>query len=374
MYSGLMVEEASTESILARSAHPYAKRLILATPSVTHRRELVGIKGSPLNPKDRGVGCPFASRCEYIEQACLDTLPELVAIDVDHRARCHRARFVQGNAVEASAKARNLTWETKEKAETPLLVLAGVHASYGGNEVVHEIDLSIGDGECLALVGESGSGKTTLARCVSGIHPDGIDGFISFAGNRLSWPARERSDTARREIQYIFQNPYASLNPRHTVGRILNQPLDSFGLGGEGNQRREKIRELLNSVALPVEYEHRYPSQLSGGERQRVAIARALAAEPRLIVCDEITSALDVSIQASILELLGKLRREQNLTMLFITHNLGLVRAIADEIVILQHGKVMERGSAEAILDKPSDPYTLELLANTPVLAETAIA
>jgi peptide/nickel transport system ATP-binding protein len=209
---------------------------------------------------------------------------------------------------------------------------------------------------------------------VSGIHPDGIDGFISFAGNRLAWPARERSDTARREIQYIFQNPYASLNPRHTVGRILNQPLDSFGLGGEGNQRREKIRELLNSVALPVEYEHRYPSQLSGGERQRVAIARALAAEPRLIVCDEITSALDVSIQASILELLGKLRREQNLTMLFITHNLGLVRAIADEIVILQHGKVMERGSAEAILDKPSDPYTLELLANTPVLAETAIA
>jgi len=374
MYSGLIVEEAPTEVILGRSAHPYAKRLILATPSVTHRRELVGIAGTPLNPKDRTSGCPFAARCEYVEPACLEKLPELVAVDVDHHSRCHRARFVQGGREEATSRTRRLTWVTRETAAAPLLQLAGVYARYGEHTVVHEVDVSVRDGDCMALVGESGSGKTTLARCVSGIHPDAVEGYLNFDGEILPWPARDRPRAARREIQYIFQNPYASLNPRHTVGRILNQPLQTFGLGGDAAHRAERVRELLASTALPPDYEDRYPSQLSGGERQRVAIARALAAGPRLVVCDEITSSLDVSIQASILELLGTLRREQNLTMLFITHNLGLVRAIADEIVILQHGRVMEQGAAEAILDRPSDPYTLELLANTPVLAENAIA
>jgi peptide/nickel transport system ATP-binding protein len=254
------------------------------------------------------------------------------------------------------------------------LVLAGVYASYGSNEVVHQVDFTVGEGECLALVGESGSGKTTLARCVSGIHPDKVEGYLGFGGANVSWRTRERSAELRREIQYVFQNPYASLNSRHTIARILEQPLITFGYGLKATSRHSRVRELLEAVALPTDYESRYPSQLSGGERQRVAIARALAANPRLIVCDEVTSALDVSIQASIVELLGQLRVERDLTLLFITHNLGLVRSIADNIVILQHGRIMEQGSCQAIFDQPSNPYTAELLANTPVLPERITA
>jgi peptide/nickel transport system ATP-binding protein len=373
MYSGLMVEDAPTETILSQSAHPYAKRLVLATPTIARRRELVGIPGAPLNPKDRGESCPFAPRCSYAVERCREELPELISIDSNHRARCHRALDVF-HACETSAFTGQASWSHRESKVAPLLVLAGVYASYGTATVVHEVDFAVGDGECMALVGESGSGKTTLARCVNGIHPDAVEGYLGFAGETLPWSSKRRSPAALREIQYIFQNPHASLNPRHTVRRILSQPLESFDLGGNAAGRRTRVRELLERVALPAAYENRYPSQLSGGERQRVAIARALAAEPRLMVCDEITSALDVSIQASILELLAKLRKEQNLTMLFITHNLGLVRAIADHIVILQHGRVMERGAAEDVLDHPNDPYTLELLANTPVLAEASVA
>jgi peptide/nickel transport system ATP-binding protein len=373
MYSGLLVEDAPTETLLSKSAHPYAKRLVLATPSLSQRRQLVGIPGAPLNPKDRGSSCPFAPRCSYAVERCREELPQLVTIDTDHRARCHRALDLL-QASEGGAHAGAASWSHRQSEAPPLLVLAGVYASYGDSTVVHEVDFSVGDGECTALVGESGSGKTTLARCVNGIHPDSVEGYLGFAGTSLPWPSKQRPPVALREIQYIFQNPHGSLNPRHTVRRILSQPLESFDLGGNAAGRLARVRELLARVALPPEYENRYPSQLSGGERQRVAIARALAAEPRLIVCDEITSALDVSIQASILELLAGLRKEQNLTMLFITHNLGLVRAIADQIVILQHGRVVERGAAEDVLDHPGDPYTFELLANTPVLAEVGVS
>jgi peptide/nickel transport system ATP-binding protein len=257
-----------------------------------------------------------------------------------------------------------------EVGDEKVLVVAGLHASYGEQKVLANVDLSISDGQCVALVGESGSGKTTLARCVSGIHPGSVDGYLEFAGERLPWGARARPAAARRAIQYIFQNPHASLNPRHTVGHSIAHPLLTFDLAGDARARRQRVRELLDRVALPTSYEHRYPSQLSGGERQRVAIARALAAEPQLLVCDEITSSLDVSIQASVLELLGQLRADTSLSMLFITHHLGVVRAIADEVVILNKGIVVEHGTAAEVLDSPTDPYTVELLSNTPALGD----
>ncbi|MGX7678534.1 ABC transporter ATP-binding protein [Jatrophihabitans sp. DSM 45814] len=376
MYSGMLVEEARTEAVLSHSAHPYSRRLVLATPSSRQRRELVGIPGTPLSPKHRADGCPFAPRCTYVEQQCLDSIPALVSTGVDHRSRCRRAEFVQGHAEGArpsSALSGRSIWQERRREDrlneiAPLMSVSGVTASYGTHTVLHDVSLSIGEGECLALVGESGSGKTTLARCVSGIHNDTIDGTLEFRGKPLDWRAKHRRPAELREIQYIFQNPHASLNPRHTIGRIVAQPLKTFDLGGPSGDRRSRVRQLLERVALPPDYEHRYPSQLSGGERQRVAIARALAAQPRLLVCDEITSSLDVSIQASILELLGQLRQDTNLTLLFITHHLGLVRAIADQIVILNRGVVVEHGAAAAILDAPADPYTVELLANTPVM------
>jgi peptide/nickel transport system ATP-binding protein len=366
MYAGMLVEETTTATLLTRAAHPYARRLVLATPSASRRRELVGIPGTPVSPKDRGPGCAFATRCELRESICVERAPELVQVGPGHHARCHRSEVVQAHADLASVPDRSSSWEARAAEDPALLALSGVKAYYGRHQILHNVDLSVREGTCLALVGESGSGKTTLARCLSGLHPETTAGDMTFAQRSVPWPARERAASTLREIQYIFQNPLASLNPRHTIGRIVAAPLMTFGLGGQGRSRRLRVRELLEQVALPADYEHRYPAQLSGGERQRVAIARALAAEPRLLVCDEITSSLDVSIQASILQLLGQLRQTTNLTLLFITHHIGLVRAIADDIVILNRGHVVERGVASQVLDRPSDPYTIELLSNTP--------
>jgi len=241
-----------------------------------------------------------------------------------------------------------------------------LRAFYGSSEVLHGVELSLHEGECLALVGESGSGKTTLGRCISGLHAGTAGGTIRFAGAEIPLEPARRTEDVRRAIQYVFQSPYASLNPRHRVGSSVAMPLEIFGLAAD--RRREQVRELLSRVNLDPAYEARYPSQLSGGERQRVAIARALAAEPRVLVCDEVTSALDVSTQASILELLGELRREMNLTILFITHHLPLVRAVADRALIMRNGTIVEQGSAETLLDNPQDVYTRELISSTPVL------
>jgi peptide/nickel transport system ATP-binding protein len=369
MYSGMLVEDGAATTLLARPAHPYTRRLVLATPSAARRRQLIGIPGAPLNPRSRTEGCTFASRCEFREPACTEKTPQLVAVGPHHRARCRRTELVRAQPDQLSDP-RPPMWHERTAVEPALLSLTGVNAWYGPHQVVHDVNLSLRAGTCLALVGESGSGKTTIARSLSGLHPEVVSGQLLFAGGNVPWPAGKRGPATLREIQYIFQNPLASLNPRHTIGRIIAAPLATFGLCGRGVQRRLRVRELLEQVALPADYEHRYPTQLSGGERQRVAIARALAAEPRLLVCDEITSSLDVSIQASILQLLGQLRLDENLTLLFITHNIGLVRAIADDVVILHGGRIVEAGRAADILDRPADPYTRELLSNTPSLDE----
>jgi len=369
MYSGMLVEQAPSATLLTRPAHPYARNLVLATPDATRRRQLVGIPGAALSPRDRVRGCAFAARCGFAEEKCRQEAPAPQEVGAGHVASCHRAEFVLGQAASAAAVDASI-WQERMAHEDGILSASGVSAFYGSAQVLHELDLTVRKGTCLALVGESGSGKTTLARGLSGLHAGTITGELTFDGQPTPWPARQRRPEVLKDVQYIFQNPLASLNPRHTLGKIIAQPLLNFGIGGSARERRLRVRELLERVALPIDYEHRYPAQLSGGERQRVAIARALAAEPRLLVCDEITSSLDVSIQASILQLLGRLRHDSDLTMLFITHNIGLVRAIADDMVVLNHGVVVERGAASEILDQPADPYTIELLANTPTLAE----
>ena len=201
----------------------------------------------------------------------------------------------------------------------------------GGHEVVHSVSLSLAAHECLALVGESGSGKTTIARAIAGLHRSWT-GTIALGGHRAAdFAARRRSSEARRQIQYIFQNPYGSLNPRRTIGQIIGQPLQVFGTAS-GRDADRRVAEMLERVSLPAAYARRFPDQLSGGERQRVAIARALVCDPTVLVCDEVTSALDVSVQAAIVELLGNLQRDLGLSMLFITHNLPLVRSIAQRV------------------------------------------
>jgi peptide/nickel transport system ATP-binding protein len=254
--------------------------------------------------------------------------------------------------------------------EQPALRLTGVTASYGRTEILHSVSLSVAAHECVALVGESGSGKTTVARSIAGLHRDWT-GSIALSGTELRRAARQRSGEERRRINYIFQNPYGSLNPRQTIGQIVGQPLRVFGIAS-GREADRRIGEMLERVSLTAGYAPRYPDQLSGGERQRVAIARALVADPTVLICDEVTSALDVSVQAAIVELLGNLQRDLGLAMLFITHNLPLVRSIAQRVLVMSQGAIVEEGDTGQVLTDPHDPYTRQLLADTPSLEAAA--
>ena len=240
-----------------------------------------------------------------------------------------------------------------------MLAVRGLDAHHGTAHTLFGIDVEVRRNECVALVGESGSGKTTLARCVAGLHSD-YTGEVALDGQPLPAAARKRTDEARKAIQYVFQNPYASLNPRRTVGQAIARQLQLFRGSGA------PVAECLERVALSAAAADRYPDQLSGGERQRVAIARALAAEPALLVCDEITSALDVSVQAAIVELLGRLRAEMGLSLLFITHDLALIRTIADRVLVMTGGRIVEQGAVDTVLGAPTADYTRRLLRNTP--------
>jgi peptide/nickel transport system ATP-binding protein len=235
---------------------------------------------------------------------------------------------------------------------------------YGRRQVVHEVSFDLAKAEVVALVGESGSGKTTISRSVGGLHKDWT-GTIAFEGQPLAHGARQRSAINRKRLQYIFQNPYLSLNPRLTIEQIVKRPMELFGIA-KGKEATERVVALLDQVALGPAMLRYQASRLSGGERQRVAIARALAAEPDVIICDEITSALDVSVQGSIVELLEGLRQERGISMLFVTHNLALVRSIAARVEILQQGRVVEAGPVVDVMDNPREEYTRTLLNNSP--------
>ena len=229
---------------------------------------------------------------------------------------------------------------------------------------VRDASFTINPGETVALVGESGSGKTTLARSIAGlVQPQ--RGSLRFEGNDITRPVHRRPPELLRHIQYVFQNPASSLNPRRKVRYSLGRTLDVF-FKLSGAERRERMAELLASVHLDPGYIDRYPPQLSGGEAQRVAIAQALAAEPKLILCDEVLSALDVSVQDNILELLRELQASRDVAYLFIAHDLAVVRWLADRVVVLYHGRIVEQGTVEEIFTPPHHPYTALLLDSIP--------
>ena len=367
MYAGRVVELGSADELFRSAGHPYTRRLVGAIPRLTGGRSLVGIPGYALSPGRRPRGCNFAPRCDLRIDQCEVAMPPLLPIGPDHAVRCIRAELVRSG--EQSRVGDPIAMPTADEAEVPALRLANVVASYGRVEVVHSVSLSLAHHECLALVGESGSGKTTIARAIAGLHRSWT-GTISLDGAELQSAARQRSRDARRRIQYIFQNPYGSLNPRQTIGQIIKQPLKVFGTAS-GREADRRIAEMLERVSLTAAYGRRYPDQLSGGERQRVAIARALVCDPTVLICDEVTSALDVSVQAAIVELLGNLQRDLGLAMLFITHNLPLVRSIAQRVAVLSQGSIVEHGDVKQVLTNPGQPYTRQLLSDTPSL-ETA--
>jgi peptide/nickel transport system ATP-binding protein len=362
MYSGRIVELGPVLDLFRAAGHPYTQRLIFAIPHLTGGRELVGIGGRAPSPGRRPPGCTFAPRCTYAQDRCTVSVPELRPIAEGHQVRCVRAEEVRGQMLRRGTDGER----GSRMLGAPILVLSDVTAGYRRRTVVHDINIELARQECLALVGESGSGKTTLARSVAGLHSQ-RGGQITLNGVPLAMSARNRTREHRRMIQYVFQNPYGSLNPRRTIGHIIRQPLEIFGRM-KGDAADKKVAEMLDRVALTAAYADRFPDQLSGGERQRVAIARALVCEPSVLVCDEVTSALDVSVQAAIVELLASLQRDLGLSMLFVTHNLPLVRSIAQRVAVMSDGRIVELGSVEQILESPVNPYTRRLLSDTPSL------
>ncbi len=230
---------------------------------------------------------------------------------------------------------------------------------------VDGISFSIPRGTTLGLVGESGSGKSTACRAVLQlIEP--TSGSVKFEGREIAGLSRRAMRPLRRQMQMIFQDPFASLNPRKRVGQIVADPLRRQGVAS-GAERRRRVQELLERVGLQSEHYNRFPNEFSGGQRQRVGIARALALEPKLVICDEPVSALDVSIQAQIVNLLDDLQDELGLTYLFVAHDIGVVRHVADRIAVMHDGKIVEQGSADQVCERPTDPYTKELLAAVPI-------
>jgi peptide/nickel transport system ATP-binding protein len=357
MYAGRVVEQGTVAEIFGNPAHPYTRHLVAAAPDIAGKKQIIGLSGRAPSPGKRPQGCAFAPRCELASQECTVAFPSMVSVDAQHTAACIKI----GKRAEAVSVKSVVSAEAKQG--DAMVDVRGVSAGYSGNVVVHDVSFTVRKGECLALVGESGSGKTTISRAIGGLHREWT-GSILLEGNPLKTMARQRSIADRLSIQYVFQNPYGSLNPRRTVGDSIARPLLIDGKSKVDS--RKLVLEVLDKVNLPNSYANKYPDQLSGGERQRVAIARALVSNPQVLVCDEVTSALDVLVQAAIVDLLGDLRKQLGLAMLFVTHNLPLVRSIADEVAVMSEGRIVEIGSAESVIGNPQQEYTRSLITATP--------
>jgi len=364
MYAGRVVEEGPTREVLGRPRHPYTRGLVTSIPDLSAPRAVTGIPGVAVGLDDRPAGCPFAPRCPQRVERCDPELPELEPLDgSDRRVRCFEAHRTPPLTLGEQLAER----PARDQALLEVEGLTAVHDGRGSRVVAaSDVSFRLARGECLALVGESGSGKTTIARCIAGLH-ERSGGKVTLAGELLAPRAKDRPRQLRRRCQIVFQNPYESLNPRRRVRDEIARPAQILRDLSPDEATAEALR-LLDRVRLPSRVGGKFPGELSGGERQRVAIARALAAEPELLICDEVTSALDVSVQAAVIELLVELREELGLALLFITHNLAVVASIADRIAVLESGVICEEGPVTRVYTSPSHAYTRELLDAAPRL------
>jgi peptide/nickel transport system ATP-binding protein len=365
MYAGNVLERGPTSIVTTQPRHPYTRGLVSSVPDHHNPRALSGIPGVAPDADNLPPGCPFEPRCEMRIDACATELPAFEQVASDHWVRCLRWRDTGRPALIPRGLAN------REQQE-PLVRVEGLSAQHRTQGIVvtavSDVSFSVRPGECLALVGESGSGKTTIARCIVGLHSASA-GLIDFDGQTLSPAARRRTREQRRRLQIVFQNPFESLNPRQSVAAQVSWPARTLR-GCSRAQAQAEVTRLLERVRLPGRTAGRYPPELSGGERQRVAIARALAAQPDLLVCDEITSALDVSVQAAVLDLLNELQSDLGLALLFITHDLGVVGSVADAVLVLERGAVVETGSVHAVLRTPEAGYTRRLIEAAPSLPD----
>jgi peptide/nickel transport system ATP-binding protein len=388
MYAGEIVEVAETKEFLARPLHPYAQMLLAALPDTAKRgRQLAAIPGTvpPLNQEF--AGCRFVERCPRAMPACRSTRPPLFEPAPAHRVRCllHRDGVVSMDLAPPPVSAGEGARASLAVSSAPLLEVRDYKVYFpiragllkrviGYFKAVDGISFSLAPARTLALVGESGCGKTTTGKAILQLlrGTAKIEGQALLEGQPLDQLEGEALLAARRKAQIIFQDPFASLNPRMRVAEILEEGVVSLRPEIGAAERRERVAALLEKVGLRPESMTRFPHEFSGGQRQRIAIARALAVEPMLIVCDEPTSALDVSVQAQILNLLAQLQRELGVAYLFITHNFGVVEYLAHDIAVMQAGKIVEAGPAEQVLARPRDEYTKTLLAAVPRLMRAA--
>lgn len=383
MYAGEVVEQATVQQIFHAPQHPYTQGLIRCVPRLGADKTssvLYPIPGRVPRPDQRPAGCLFSLRCQYVQDRCRGELPALRTLASGARVRCHFAEEIDPGAWTPPADAE-IAPQTPPPADSDIL-LAGEHLKkyyrvpgtslasligLGEKKYVRAVDdvsLSVRKGTTLGVVGESGSGKSTLVKSIIGL--EGIDGgALEFMGVDIGGDLTRRTLDTIRELQMVFQNPDSTMNPAYTVGQQIARPLERFKTVPRDQVRDEVIR-LLRAVRLNRTYYDRFPRQLSGGEKQRVGIARALASQPDLVLCDEPVSALDVSVQAAILNLLMEVQRENNATMIFIAHDLSVVRFIADQVAVMYLGQIVERGPVDAIYAPPYHPYTEALLSAVP--------
>ena len=388
MYAGEIVETAPAAEFFAEPRHPYARLLLQAVPGQDLRgRPLAAIEGSVPPLWAHFPGCRFAARCPNRQADC-DAPP--VSLQDDgrgHAVRCrHPGDDAPGGALPAAVAS------VDKQAGCPagthagvLLQIDNLSVSYqtGGQwwgrktwfDAVQNVSLRLHEGETLALVGESGCGKTTIGKALLRLHGSRarVQGHALLQGQDLLALDAASLHQRRRDLQIVFQNPFASLNPRMRVREILEEGMLSLRPEWSADQRQRKLMDLLERVGLRADTLSRFPHEFSGGQRQRIAIARALAVEPRLIVCDEPTSALDVSVQAQILNLLRQLQTGLGVSYLFVTHNIGVVEYLADRVAVMQAGRIVEEGAAGEVLNHPREAYTQGLLAAVPRLTRQSV-
>lgn len=363
MYAGEIVESGPTADVVRNPRHPYTRALLAALPSAHERRAVLGLAG---RPPGRVVidGCAFAPRCRNAQSECVAEHPILQPLPSAREVRC-----VRHDRLELSAQSVGGWTLPAEPEPAHILELESVSCQYRKQTepAVSDLSLAIARGDTVGVVGESGSGKSTLLRAIAGLHPPRA-GTIRFGGHDLASAARHRPPNVRGDIQLVFQNPDSSLNPRQSVGEILTRPIRLFRSDVARREEARAVAAALDQVRLAAGTAQRYPSELSGGQRQRVAVARAFAARPALLLCDEVTSALDVSIQATVLELIAELATTFATTVVFVSHDLAVVRTICRRAVVMRAGRICEDGPTDTLFMAPCHPYTRELIAAIPSL------
>ncbi len=377
MYAGKLVEEASKEDLFNNPSHPYTRLLLRSIPARTKRdTSLATIEGRVPKATAWPEGCRFADRCPLVMDKCRKEAPAPLNAGPNHTSSCFLLERDQTAPDLSILDERSPTPPSALDTSVCRLRVTDLKMHFpvrkgllkhvtGHVKAVDGVSLTIHKGETLALVGESGCGKTTVGKCLVRLY-DPSGGSMLYAGSELAGLDNQALKPYRRHMQMIFQDPFSCLNPRMMIGETIVEGMQTHGIGASRKERMEMARSLLPKVGLDPDMATRYPHEFSGGQRQRIGVARALAVNPELIICDEATSSLDVSVQAQILNLLKELQSDLGLSYLFITHDLGVVEYLADRVAVMYLGRIVEEGTTEEIFQSPKHPYTEALLSAVP--------